>query len=167
MVDSVILTKVIVVRIRCPGKPTTKFRSSASRSRRQGIPAALRRTVTTIVYKVHLGHLRLAERVRFELTRPVRVCRFSRPVHSTALPPLHRLANRLLRGAFCLIWAPISENRADNADRQMPSKGSKFPKFIASAARELIPPCRPCGPELGSAHATRLLGPGPCTAFPV
>ena len=30
----------------------------------------------------------LAERVRFELTRPVRVRRFSRPVHSTALPPL-------------------------------------------------------------------------------
>src|SRR5882762_4937068 len=33
--------------------------------------------------------LRLAERVRFELTSPVRGCRFSRPVHSTALPPLH------------------------------------------------------------------------------
>src|SRR5882762_3054190 len=32
--------------------------------------------------------LRLAERVRFELTSPVRGCRFSRPVHSTALPPL-------------------------------------------------------------------------------
>src|SRR6266404_6531610 len=32
----------------------------------------------------------LAERVRFELTRPVRVRRFSRPVHSTALPPLPR-----------------------------------------------------------------------------
>src|SRR5579863_7573331 len=31
---------------------------------------------------------RLAERVRFELTRAVRPCRFSRPVHSTALPPL-------------------------------------------------------------------------------
>jgi len=30
----------------------------------------------------------LAERVRFELTKPLRVCRFSRPVHSTALPPL-------------------------------------------------------------------------------
>ncbi len=30
----------------------------------------------------------LAERVRFELTSPVKDCRFSRPVHSTALPPL-------------------------------------------------------------------------------
>ena len=30
----------------------------------------------------------LAERVRFELTSPVRSLRFSRPVHSTALPPL-------------------------------------------------------------------------------
>ena len=30
----------------------------------------------------------LAERVRFELTGPVRGRRFSRPVHSTALPPL-------------------------------------------------------------------------------
>ncbi len=33
----------------------------------------------------------LAERVRFELTSPVKGCRFSRPVHSTALPPLRRL----------------------------------------------------------------------------
>ena len=32
----------------------------------------------------------LAERVRFELTSPVKGCRFSRPVHSTALPPLRR-----------------------------------------------------------------------------
>jgi hypothetical protein len=30
----------------------------------------------------------LAERVRFELTSPVKDLRFSRPVHSTALPPL-------------------------------------------------------------------------------
>ena len=30
----------------------------------------------------------LAERVRFELTVPVKERRFSRPVHSTALPPL-------------------------------------------------------------------------------
>jgi hypothetical protein len=30
----------------------------------------------------------LAERVRFELTSPVKGLRFSRPVHSTALPPL-------------------------------------------------------------------------------
>src|ERR1700688_2568670 len=40
--------------------------------------------------------LRLAERVRFELTSPVRGCRFSRPVHSTALPPLHLLNNQSL-----------------------------------------------------------------------
>ena len=31
----------------------------------------------------------VAERVRFELTKPVKVLRFSRPVQSTALPPLH------------------------------------------------------------------------------
>jgi hypothetical protein len=30
----------------------------------------------------------VAERVRFELTSPVKGLRFSRPVHSTALPPL-------------------------------------------------------------------------------
>ena len=36
----------------------------------------------------------VAERVRFELTRAVRPCRFSRPVHSTALPPLRRVAAR-------------------------------------------------------------------------
>ncbi len=29
-----------------------------------------------------------AEGGRFELPRPLRACRFSRPVHSTALPPL-------------------------------------------------------------------------------
>src|SRR5712675_2253376 len=40
--------------------------------------------------------LRLAERVRFELTSPVRGCRFSRPVHSTALPPLRSVLNQLL-----------------------------------------------------------------------
>ena len=34
----------------------------------------------------------LAERVRFELTSPVKGCRFSRPVHSTALPPLRCFA---------------------------------------------------------------------------
>ena len=28
----------------------------------------------------------LSDPVRFELTRPFRVCRFSKPVHSTALP---------------------------------------------------------------------------------
>ena len=31
---------------------------------------------------------KLAERVRFELTGPAKARRFSRPVHSTALPPL-------------------------------------------------------------------------------
>jgi hypothetical protein len=30
--------------------------------------------------------LRVAEAVRFELTKDLRPCRFSRPVHSTALP---------------------------------------------------------------------------------
>jgi hypothetical protein len=34
--------------------------------------------------------IRLAVRVRFELTEPVKVQRFSRPPHSTTLPP-HRL----------------------------------------------------------------------------
>jgi hypothetical protein len=33
----------------------------------------------------------LAERVRFELTEPVKVQRFSRPPHSTTLPPLRNL----------------------------------------------------------------------------
>src|SRR5882672_4048969 len=42
--------------------------------------------------------LRLAERARFELARLVRVCRFSRPVHSTALPPLQARAYYL---QFC------------------------------------------------------------------
>ena len=37
--------------------------------------------------------LELAERVGFEPTSPVRGCRFSRPVHSTALPPLPRTRN--------------------------------------------------------------------------
>ena len=32
----------------------------------------------------------LAERVRFELTIPFRIFRFSRPVHSTALPSLQK-----------------------------------------------------------------------------
>jgi hypothetical protein len=44
----------------------------------------------------------LAERVRFELTSPVRSLRFSRPVQSTALPPLHsnriRLVSLILSG---------------------------------------------------------------------
>ena len=29
----------------------------------------------------------VAEEVRFELTKDLRLCRFSRPVHSTTLPP--------------------------------------------------------------------------------
>jgi hypothetical protein len=36
-------------------------------------------------------HSNLAERARFELAVPVRGRRFSRPVHSTALPPLRSL----------------------------------------------------------------------------
>ena len=35
-----------------------------------------------------LLNVSLAESVRFELTRILRPCRFSRPVHSTALPTL-------------------------------------------------------------------------------
>jgi hypothetical protein len=38
--------------------------------------------------------VQMAERVRFELTSPVKGLRFSRPVHSTALPPLRRVAAR-------------------------------------------------------------------------
>ncbi len=33
-----------------------------------------------------LPDVKLAEGVRFELTRTLQPCRFSRPVHSTALP---------------------------------------------------------------------------------
>lgn len=40
----------------------------------------------------------LAERARFELAGPVKVLRFSRPVHSTALPPLPVNDNGQLRG---------------------------------------------------------------------
>src|SRR6185437_16212806 len=36
----------------------------------------------------------LAERVGFEPTRGLRPCRFSRPVHSTALPPLRSAGTR-------------------------------------------------------------------------
>ena len=36
-------------------------------------------------------NLELAEGARFELASPARGCRFSRPVHSTALPPLRVL----------------------------------------------------------------------------
>ena len=35
----------------------------------------------------------MAERVGFEPTKGSHPCRFSRPVHSTALPPLHRLGD--------------------------------------------------------------------------
>ena len=41
----------------------------------------------------------MAESVRFELTRILRPCRFSRPVHSTALPNL-----RLTCIAHCRFW---------------------------------------------------------------
>src|ERR1017187_3733166 len=41
----------------------------------------------------------LAERVRFELTSPVKGLRFSRPVQSTALPPLLRRRNIISAGS--------------------------------------------------------------------
>ena len=44
----------------------------------------------------------LAERVRFELTSPLRGCRFSRPVHSTALPPLRDHRYQLL-ALYCAL----------------------------------------------------------------
>ncbi len=37
------------------------------------------------------GSSQKAERVRFELTMPLRTCRFSRPVQSATLPPLRAL----------------------------------------------------------------------------
>jgi hypothetical protein len=43
--------------------------------------------------QVALGHGVLADGVRFELTEGLHLRRFSRPVHSTALPPIHRAAN--------------------------------------------------------------------------
>jgi hypothetical protein len=48
----------------------------------------------------------LAERVRFELTSPVKGLRFSRPVQSTALPPLHLVtqpAGHILAGVRCAL----------------------------------------------------------------
>src|SRR6516165_5160201 len=42
----------------------------------------------------------LAERGRFELPKLLRACRFSRPVHSTALPPLHSNQLNYLRGFY-------------------------------------------------------------------
>ena len=50
---------------------------------------------------------KMAERVRFELTRPVKVCRFSRPVHSTALPPLRIFQNQLVVVPLCLATMAI------------------------------------------------------------
>jgi hypothetical protein len=42
----------------------------------------------------------VAERVRFELTSPVKGLRFSRPVHSTTLPPLQDY----FKSIACLIF---------------------------------------------------------------
>jgi hypothetical protein len=57
-------------------------------------------------------YILLAERVRFELTSPLRGCRFSRPVHSTALPPLRFPKNQpvsLPSPRQCPdFWAPSS-----------------------------------------------------------
>src|SRR5665213_1758918 len=44
----------------------------------------------------------MAERVRFELTSPVKGLRFSRPVHSTTLPPLRCYLNQELAEYFYL-----------------------------------------------------------------
>jgi hypothetical protein len=52
--------------------------------------------------------LKMAERVRFELTSPVKGLRFSRPVHSTALPPLRYLLNQALALYFTLLESPFS-----------------------------------------------------------
>ncbi len=46
----------------------------------------------------------MAERGRFELPEPVKVQRFSRPPHSTTLPPLRRDTIVSLPG-----WMPKSE----------------------------------------------------------
>ena len=53
---------------------------------------------------------RSAERVRFELTSPVKGLRFSRPVHSTALPPLHNPSGqpRAIHRGSPLTIIPIS-----------------------------------------------------------
>jgi hypothetical protein len=51
---------------------------------------------------------RLAERVRFELTKVVKPCRFSRPVHSTALPPLRYLQNQLVALGCARLLSPFS-----------------------------------------------------------
>src|SRR5258706_13536228 len=61
--------------------------------------------------------LRLAERVRFELTSPVRGCRFSRPVHSTALPPLRSVLNQLLAVHSRYLLSPFLESRAQRNRR--------------------------------------------------
>jgi hypothetical protein len=52
--------------------------------------------------------IHLAERVRFELTNPVRGLRFSRPVQSTALPPL-RLCGISALAAFYQASEVVSE----------------------------------------------------------
>ena len=49
------------------------------------------------------GWAHMAERGRFELPNPLRGCRFSRPVQSTALPPL-RLSNATIGGVR--FWLP-------------------------------------------------------------
>ena len=55
-----------------------------------------------MTYACHLCEIRnwkkLEERARFELARPVKALRFSRPLHSTALPPL--------QGATAAIFYP-------------------------------------------------------------
>ncbi len=69
-------------------------RRSASDTPGVPLKAATRRCVTVASVfpsrqrgRKHLLRSRATGRVRFELTRPARVRRFSRPVHSTALPP--------------------------------------------------------------------------------
>ena len=48
----------------------------------------------------------MAERVRFELTSPVKGLRFSRPVQSTALPPLQFLLHRRVARHFARFARP-------------------------------------------------------------
>src|SRR5215469_6777503 len=63
----------------------------------------------------------LADGVGFEPTRPLRACRFSRPVLSTAQPPI-RVGCRILPGAGLSqaesSWAWISNNSLRHAPGQ-------------------------------------------------
>ena len=64
----------------------------------------------------------MAERVGFEPTKGSHPCRFSRPVHSTALPPLRRL---LLNGMRCLP-KPVVKVNTSALNLIMPQKSDGF-----------------------------------------